>query len=202
MICSICGGDKFKGLNDRPFRVCLTCEAMERHRFLASFIKNNFINISSVLEIAPLNKKVYGTWLRDNYNCKYTCTDKWKTGNPVDRRDVSFVDHCVGMEDLKDYFKEEKFDLVIFQHVLEEIPNYKDALLNIKSILNEDGSALMEIPIKNKVEHVRKQIDSFGNVWNFGLQNMTDDLSNIFSKVSFHQVVTDNFRSDLFWVKV
>ena len=199
MICNICGCDKFIGLDNRPFRVCHKCGAMERQRFLAEYIKTNIKNVNEVLEIAPLNKFVFGDWFKLQYNCNYTSVDKWRTGNPADPRAVGFIDRCVGMEDLLKAFGHDKFDLVIFQHVLEEINEYKIALQNVKDILKPHGIALMEIPMKSRGDHTHSSDNHFGNVWNFGMFGMAEDLS-IFSDSKHIPMSIDGFKSDLFVV--
>ena len=201
MKCVLCGGESFIGSTDRPYKVCEGCGAMERHRFLAEYIQTRFQKIQMVLEIAPLNKYIYGSWLLKNYKCDYLSVDKWFTGNPVDRRDVSFIDATIGMEELSVYFPQNMCDLVIFQHVLEEIPDYQRALGNIGYILNDEGFALMEIPIQEPEYHISKNIDKFGNVWRFGLTDMMQDLKRTFSSVEHIPFSMEGFRSNLFVVK-
>jgi len=201
MSCFICGSDKFDGTLDRPKRVCCVCGAMERQRFLSEVLAVRLNTGGSILEIAPLNEWVFGKWLKDNFRSEYKCVDKWKTGNPVDHRYVAFVDECVGMENLKEHFGPNRFDVVLFQHVLEEIEDYELALTNVESVLRERGLAFMEIPVTDNATHLKKNADSFGNVWKFSREQMLRELASVFSTVEHIPVSIDNFRSDLFVVE-
>lgn len=50
------------------------------------------------------------------------------------------------LDDFNTIFKGEKFDFIILSHVLEHIYDLQKAILNIKSILNENGKVYVEVP--------------------------------------------------------
>ena len=60
-------------------------------------------------------------------------------------------------------------DLVLTQHVIEEIADYRLALAEVSRVLAPGGKALLEIPFDPGREHSeRREMDHFGNVWRFG----------------------------------
>ena len=59
--------------------------------------------------------------------------------------------------------------LVLVQHVIEEIPEYRRAFEEIARVLADDGVALLEVPFDPASPRSERQpLDGFGNVWRFG----------------------------------
>ncbi len=59
--------------------------------------------------------------------------------------------------------------LVIVQHVIEEIPSYEAALAEIARVLAPAGTALLEIPFNPALDRSEPQPPNhYGNVWRFG----------------------------------
>lgn len=52
--------------------------------------------------------------------------------------------HCAMAHDLVE--KEEKFDVLTMYHVLEHIPNFKEALASVKTLANPDALIVIEVP--------------------------------------------------------
>jgi SAM-dependent methyltransferase len=142
---------------------------MERHRTLAAL----FLTLpesrrpGACLDVAPLNPAVYGRWLR-RQGWAYVGVDKWRKGNPSDPREVSFIDFEADVVDMR-IFRDGQFDLVIMQHVLEEVPDYRKGIAEIARVLKPTGVALLEIPYNKHVPETQPApANRYGNVWSFG----------------------------------
>lgn len=186
MICSICKNDEFiHPAPGREFRVCSKCFAMERHRVLWNILeKLNFEN-KRVLEIAPLTPYIFGGRLKEkDSSVVYMSSDKFKSGNPKDKRDSSFCDTFFDLAKMGEFVDNNSVDLFLMQHVLEEIPDYQKCLFNISKALSKDGVAYLEIPNNQTIgEHQRKDSDHFGNVWTFSQLKLIQELKASFSAV-------------------
>jgi SAM-dependent methyltransferase len=81
---------------------------------------------------------------------------------------VGFIDHETDLCDLSP-ISADSIHLVIVQHVIEEIPDYLQAIGEIARVLAADGTALLEIPFDPALERSERQAPNhFGNVWRFG----------------------------------
>jgi SAM-dependent methyltransferase len=142
---------------------------MERHRKLvrsqAQLLERG--RGGRALEIGPLNPRVFGEFLRER-GWRYTSIDQSHRGNPVDPRDTSFVDLEVDLCDLAP-FEDGSVQLVIAQHVIEEIVDYRRALAEIARVLRGGGTALLEVPFDPARRESQSQPPAaYGNVWRFG----------------------------------
>lgn len=170
--CNICGyeGNDFLDMGSRKKVRCPKCDSLERQRALWFLLnRENFIKPGlKVLEIAPLNNVVFRK-LFEMRGCRYVCIDKWKTGNPLDQRDTSWIDYEMDICDLK--FGDEEFDLVIMQHVIEEVADDKKAFNEISRVLKKSGKAVLEIPHNIQLRNTREyfQPGKFGNVREYGV---------------------------------
>ena len=119
---------------------------MERHRKLvrsqAALLDRGAGR--QALEVGPLNPRVFGEYLRKR-GWRYTSIDQSHRGNPVDPRDTSFVDFEADLCDLEQ-FADGSVQLVLAQHVIEEILEYRQAFAEIARVLGGGGTALLEIP--------------------------------------------------------
>lgn len=119
------------------------------------------------LEVGPLNPLVFGGYLRKR-GWRYTSIDQSQRGNPVDPRDTSFVDLQADLCDLS-RFAAGSVQLVIAQHVIEEIVDYRQALAEIARVLRGGGTALLEVPFDpTRRESQSQPPAAYGNVWRFG----------------------------------
>ncbi len=167
--CPFCGSTELVEYAGRPLARCPECDAMERHRKLvrsqAPLLEHGAGR--HALEVGPLNPRVFGEYLRER-GWRYTSVDQSRRGNPVDPRDTSFVDMEVDLCDLTP-FAEGSVQLVIVQHVIEEIVQYRRALSEIARVLHGGGTALLEIPFDpNRRESESQPPAAYGNVWRFG----------------------------------
>jgi SAM-dependent methyltransferase len=168
-VCPLCGSSDLVEYADRPAARCSECGALERHRKLARLYGELFEQGAGrrALEIGPLNPRVFGQYLRER-GWTYTSIDQSRRGNPHDPRDTGFVDLEADARDLS-FLDDGSTHLILAQHVIEEILDYRSALAEIARVLAEDGTALLEIPF----DPARPRSEShspkaFGNVWSFG----------------------------------
>lgn len=109
--------------------------SLERHRLLWLYLKNEtdfFIKPLRVLHFAP--EQAFYKRFRKLANLDYTTTD---LNSPL--ADVK-ADIC----DLP--FKDESFDFILCNHVLEHIPDDTKAMQEIFRILKKGGTAILQIP--------------------------------------------------------
>jgi SAM-dependent methyltransferase len=147
------------------------CNSLERHRKL---VRSQAVLLEHgagrrALEVGPLSPRVFGDYLRAR-GWRYTSIDQSMRGNPVDPRDTSFVDVEVDLCHLEP-FADDSVQLLIAQHVIEEIVDFEQAFAEIARVLSADGTALLEIPFDPAQPHSQSQPPAaFGNVWRFGAQ--------------------------------
>jgi SAM-dependent methyltransferase len=169
--CPICGSNELVEFSGRPNARCAVCNSLERHRKLArsqaALLERG--HGRSALEVGPLSPRVFGDYLRDR-GWRYTSIDQSMQGNPVDPRDTRFVDGEVDLCHLEP-FADGSQQLVMAQHVIEEIVEFRRAFAEIARVLSNDGTALLEIPFDPAQPRSQSQPPAaFGNVWRFGAE--------------------------------
>jgi SAM-dependent methyltransferase len=167
--CPICGSSDLVEFSGRPSARCSQCGALERHRKLARLHTGLFERGAgrNALEIGPLNRHVFGQYLSER-GWTYTGIDQSRRGSPFDPRDTAFVDLEVDACNLS-FLEDSSMHLVLAQHVIEEIPDYRGALAEIARVLAGDGTALLEIPFDPARPRSESHApNAFGNVWRFG----------------------------------
>lgn len=167
--CPICGSLELVEFAGRPGARCGGCSALERHRELvrsqADLLDQGVGRLA--LEIGPLNPRVFGRYLLER-GWGYMSVDQSRRGSPVDPRDTSFIDVETDLCDLST-ISEDSVQLVLTQHVIEEIPDYRKALGELSRVLAPAGTALLEIPFDpGRERSERREMDRYGNVWRFG----------------------------------
>jgi SAM-dependent methyltransferase len=167
--CPFCGSTERVEYAGRPVARCSECNAMERHRKLvrsqAHLLDRG--DGRQAVEVGPLNPLVFGEYLRAR-GWRYTSIDQSHRGNPVDPRDTSFVDQQLDLCELTP-FDDGSVQLLIAQHVIEEIVEYQRALAEIARALRGGGVALLEIPFDPTCrESIPQPPAAYGNVWRFG----------------------------------
>ena len=122
--------------------------------------------------------------------------DRSRTGNPHDPRNVRFVDLELDATDMW-RFVNDSFDLVIAQHVIEEIENFRLALDEISRVLRPGGLALLEIPFdRRRAVSVPQRPDHFGNVWGFGIDLLVE-LRGRFGAVEAQELHERDYRGEV-----
>lgn len=122
-------------INQRENVLSPSTLSLERHRLLWLYLKNEtdfFSKNLKVLHFAP--EQAFYKRFRKLKNLDYTTTD---LNSPL--ADVK-ADIC----DLP--FKENEFDFILCNHVLEHIPNDTKAMQEIYRILKPGGTAILQIP--------------------------------------------------------
>lgn len=196
--CPICGATSFQDFSGRADAVCTRCGSLERHRALVSVFESlpESAAPGRCLEVAPLSPEVYGGYLRRR-GWRYTCTDKWKTGNPQDPRAVGFIDFEADLVHMP-MFADGSFDLVIIQHVIEEIPDFGAALSEIARVLSPRGVALLEIPYDPASARSEKAPPNhFGNLWRFGT-DLLDEIRRRLPRLEIARLAQGDYSGDLF----
>lgn len=180
--CPICDSENLVEFAGRARARCEDCDALERHRALADQMSTLLQRGGGrrALEAGPVSPRVFGGFLRDR-GWRYESIDKSRRGSPNDPRAVGFVDHEADLCDLS-LFAADSMQLVIVQHVIEEIPDYESALAELARVLAPDGTALLEIPFSPALARSEPQAPNhYGNVWRFGA-----DLPDVVAE-HFHQ---------------
>ena len=195
--CPICGSTELTDFSSRPRALCVQCGALERQRALAVAFGPLFEagEGREVLEIGPLNATVFGDYLRAR-GWRYVSADRSRRGNPHDPRDVSFIDIESDARKLSK-IRNGTMDLVIAQHVIEEIPEYERAISEVSRVLHGSGSALLEIPFDpSRLRSEPHQPDGFGNVWRFGA-DLPETVRKYFAHVDIVSLAEQSFTGRL-----
>lgn len=127
---------------------CPICFSTERERLLYLYIfKSGKIDIkdNKILHVAPerLIKEKFERLL-SKLNISYHTGDKFEEG-------YSYND-CPELDITKTDYPSNTFDFVLCNHVLEHIPNDKDAMDEIFRILKKGGKAILQVPISTVLE--------------------------------------------------
>ena len=113
--------------------------SLERHRLLWLYLNNEthfFSKTLKVLHIAP--EQCFYNLFKNLKNINYTTFD---LNSPL--ADIK-GDIC----NLP--FKENSFDFILCNHVLEHINDDKKAIKELYRVLNENGTAILQVPINQK----------------------------------------------------
>ena len=153
VLCPCCGKrfDRFmdygyKKYNYREFdyyknTICPYCFSYPRHRIVCYYF-------SKVKETVPHdNILIFGAepsiinWF-DMNDCHYTTADLFNRAADV-KIDIQNI-----------LFPDESWKLIICNHVLEHVPDYKTALKELRRILKKDGFLELTVPIDRNLETV------------------------------------------------
>lgn len=142
MTCPLCGwsGRSFEpvGHLQRPNARCAGCGALERHRALVLYLRNQtaiFTEPTRLLHFAPEPglRRIF----ERHDSIDYITTD-------LNMPDVTMR---MSIDDL--LFRDDLFDCVICSHVLEHVPDDYAAMGEIRRVLRPDGFAVLMVPILN-----------------------------------------------------
>lgn len=134
------------GMIHSPFQIetlnwleysCPKCSSPDRDRLYALYLserKQIFPSKPKVLDFAPT--KGLSTFLKSWNGINYRSADLF----------MSNVDDTVDIQNMTIY-DNDSFDLIICSHVLEHVPNDKEALKEIHRILKPGGEAILMAPI-------------------------------------------------------
>jgi SAM-dependent methyltransferase len=144
--CPVCGRRyRFEAFGDppRPAAQCPGCGALERHRLLWLFMRDEVLPIRKpsyrILHCAP--EPSLEQRFRALPGVVYVSIDL-SAGNVTAHMDLTNL-----------AFPDETFDLVVCNHVLEHVPDDRKAMRELLRVTNRDGIALLNIPYDEKLEH-------------------------------------------------
>jgi predicted SAM-dependent methyltransferase len=150
--------------NDRRFEktrkgvICPHCGSVPRLRLIAAWLSREKKNLVSkdVLMVAP-EKLIMR--LFDGFGWHYTTTDLFDESVDV-KADIQATP-----------FRDNSWSLILCNHVLEHVDDYRRALRELYRILNKGGTLELTVPLDNNLEHTyeNKSITTReGRVENFG----------------------------------
>ena len=121
----------------RPNALCPGTLSLERHRLLWLYLQRqtNFLTQPlKVLHIAP--EQAFYQKFRSFSHWNYTTTDLHSPLADI-KADITALP-----------FENDRFDLIFCNHVLEHIPNDKQALSEIYRVLKKGGTAILQVPLE------------------------------------------------------
>lgn len=133
----------------RRSAACWKCNCRDRERLLYVYLRDIVHVFDSsrkfhILHFAPephLTER-----LRTLANVNYICGDLFTTG-------YSYPDYVKNMNVLDIPFKENSFDIVLCNHVLEHIENDQKAMQELYKVLKKTGIAILQVPIASDLAH-------------------------------------------------
>ncbi|MFI3241345.1 MAG: class I SAM-dependent methyltransferase [Alphaproteobacteria bacterium] len=147
--CPICNNENtFNGFGTvlRKDAMCPVCRSLERHRFLF-FIYNLFFLQTTrkikVLHIAP-EKAIYDMIIK-NSNIEYHHID-------IDPSQYPYALGCKQMNALNLQFKDETFDFIIHNQVIEHIVDEQKFINEQLRVLKDNGKIIVNLPYKSDLE--------------------------------------------------
>lgn len=132
--------DTKRYINIRQDIICPFCGSLPRHRILASWFEDNkaIIKSSNLLYFAP--EKSMMLWM-DRNKVKYTTADLFHSADiKIDIQDTKLPSNSI--------------DLIICNHVLEHVDDFRKALREIHRILRSGGSFICSFPMDPQVDLV------------------------------------------------
>ena len=125
-------------MNTKQDVLCPVCKALPRHRILASWCETQLpmLRTSKILYFAPEYSMT--RWLKKN-GVKYTTADLFADADlKLDIQDTKLPD--------------ESYDVVVCNHVLEHVDDFRKALRELYRILRKGGKLICSFPMDPKVE--------------------------------------------------
>lgn len=122
---------------------CYKCDSWDRERLIYLFLKEK-LNLFhepkniKILHLAPeksLSKAIFNFGYEN-----YICGDLFTEG-------YSYPNYVQNMNVLEIPFKDNYFDIIICNHLLEHVPNDNDAMKELYRVLKNGGKAILQVPI-------------------------------------------------------
>ncbi len=148
--CPVCGGHFRKflpyGYNQvRENVLCPGCLSLERHRLMWLYLKNRtdfFSGSLKVLHLAP--EQCFYKQFRKMKNITYVTADL----------ESPLADVKLDVQEMP--FKDQEFDIVICNHVLEHVPDDRKAIREIFRVLRHGGFAILQVPTNYSMEETNE----------------------------------------------
>lgn len=149
--CPICNTyEKFlnAGVNAQRKKVrCPVCDSLERHRYLYFVYLFHFLNDGNkqinLLHMAP--EKCFHNLLSDKQNINYTCMDLYP-------ENYDYAPECKKEDVLNMSFRDNSFDIVLSNHILEHIKNEKKFFEEIMRVLKPNGKLILSVPYSKELK--------------------------------------------------
>ena len=136
---------KVIGAGYHEYDYCPVCKSSYRLRIVKLYL--DYINIFgkeiSVLHIAPEEQLAY--ILSNLSNINYIPGD-------ADPERYSYYTNSISVDLTSLQFNSDNFDMIICNHVLEHIPDDKQAMKEIYRVLKPGGQAILQVPISYSIE--------------------------------------------------
>jgi SAM-dependent methyltransferase len=124
--------------------MCPNCGALERHRLVWLFIEKNkdkfFYKKENInlLHVAP--EKIFFNRFKKQNNIDYYPADKFMKGYkyPKGTKDIDIM---------QINYADNFFDSILCSHVLEHVPNDRQAMRELYRVLKPNGWAILQVPI-------------------------------------------------------
>lgn len=138
--CPVCSshirGFRPYGVRKRPNAICPVCGSLERHRLVWLYFTEKTELFSGadqkMLHIAPEN--CFRHRLSEMPHLEYCAGDLYRPELPkIDITDIHFPDH--------------HFDIIYCSHVLEHVPDDRQAMRELLRVLKPSGWAILQVPI-------------------------------------------------------
>lgn len=127
---------------------CYKCHSSDRERLIYIYLKNK-LNIFNqprnikILHLAP-EKNISKALFSHGYE-NYICGDLFTEG-------YSYPEYVQNMNVLNIPFKDNHFDLIICNHLLEHVPSDTEAMKELFRVLSSGGKAILQVPISKNSE--------------------------------------------------
>ena len=159
--------------------VCYQCGSIDRERLIFAFLKYQLDYFADkdkrILHIAP--ERTLAATLHTSGFTNYVCGDL-----SPDRYKYPFPLQTINILNIP--YRDNYFDLVICNHVLEHIPNDRDAMRELYRVLKAGGLALLQVPFSKTISKTiedasvldpqerEKQFGQYDHVRIYGLDYM------------------------------
>ncbi len=135
-LCPVCNQWSWRflpyGLDGRPNARCPHCGSVERHRFLWLHLQPLLQGVRTILHVAP--EPCIRARLQHRPGTHYIAADRYDPeAEPMDLTDLPLRDGWA--------------DLVLCSHVLEHIPDDKQAMAEMLRVLRPGGRAVIMVPV-------------------------------------------------------
>lgn len=120
--------------------ICPICYSLPRHRIIVEWLGDNINLIRGKKILHFAQERQIKKWMDEN-NIEYTTADLYR---PADLR-INIEN--TGLED-------ESYDVVICNHVLEHVDDWRKALMELNRILKKGGMIILSFPVDLTYETV------------------------------------------------
>lgn len=134
------------GLKKRENAICHNCGSLERHRLIYLYLndKTKFFDGTgknrSLLHFAP--EKMFYDLFSNNKSIDYTPCDLYPEKYPFEGKTKVLEVDITSIP-----FKDESFDFILCNHVLEHIPDDNLAMKELFRVMAKNGNGIFQVPI-------------------------------------------------------